>query len=251
LQQCTQLSGLVDSSGTVLELLGLAEDLAAEIARTRKAKELGLIEKELELPHSKFHCLECSGVGRTCDGELCNACQGGLYDWRVGSIEVLGRNVQELLRTPVKQLTELLWTQSATDAVIQLVATYGGDLVSLSTPVKDLNPATRRFLKLLGGLGRFGGEFALGSDRRSLSKELLLIDGPYGMPDEHQLAIRSLVMALQQRGATVLYASMPESLEVIAQSVLRFRIGSCDPERRNKEQFLDTRYAQISTQVFS
>jgi hypothetical protein len=251
LQHCTLLSGLVDSSGTVLELLGLSRDLAAEIARTRKAKALSLLERDLELPRSKFRCPECSGMGHAANGDLCGSCQGSLFDWRVATLEVLGLSLVELLRAPIQQLGGLLWTQSATEAVIKLVAAQGDGSISLSTLVRHLNPSTRRFLKLLGGLGRFGGAFAPGSEKPSLSKELILIDGPHAMPDEHQRTVQSLLLSLQKRGATVVYASMPESLEMMAQSVIRLEFEVLELTQRAEDEFLDARYAQGSRAAFS
>jgi energy-coupling factor transporter ATP-binding protein EcfA2 len=246
IERCLLLSGLADSSGTVLELLGLTADLAAEIARTRRAKELGLLERELELPRSKFRCVECGGMGHTSKHELCSVCQGSLYDWRVAGLKVLGRGIAELVKAPLQELIGVLWTQKATDSVVKLVAAHCDPSLSLSTPVSNLNPSTRRFLKLLGGLGRYGGAYAPGSDKHSLTKELILMDGPHAMPDQHQQTIVALISELQKRGATVLYAGIPESLESMADSVLRLGADVASLERRSEEQFLDARYARVA-----
>jgi hypothetical protein len=251
IERCTLISGLADSSGSVLELLGLTVDLAAEIARTRKAKELGLLEKELELPRSKFRCVECDGMGHTARGELCSVCQGALYDWRVAGFNVLGRSIDELVKAPIQELAGLLWTQTQTYGVVKLAAAHSDPALSLATPASNLTPSTRRFLKLLGGLGRYGGAFAPGSDKHSLNKELILIDGPHVMPDRHQQTLITLISGLQKRGATVLYAGIPESLEIMADTVLRLGFDWAGLELRSKEQFLDARYAQVAKVMVS
>jgi hypothetical protein len=104
---------------------------------------------------------------------------------------------------------------------------------------------------LAGGLARFG---VAGDDRlsaKSLAKELILIDGPNAMPLQHQHVIHDLLVMAQKRGATVVYASMPESLEMIAESVLCLRTTQMTAEQRAREEYLDSRYGRKTEVVVS
>jgi hypothetical protein len=251
LQRCALISGFADPSGTVLELLGLTGDVAAEIVRTRKAKEFGVLESDLELPRSKYRCCSCEGTGVSAEGDRCQMCQGALYDWRVSSLPLFDSSVRELLRTPIRELVGLLWQSREVEAVLRLAAEHVQGAITLASAVEDLNPCTRRFLKIVGHLGRFLGDVNPRSRAHSLAKQLILIDGPCAMPADHQHVVLSLLLSLRQRGATVVYASMPKSLEIEAQSVLRLEFKKDTTEWSAREKYLDSRYARMSDVIVS
>lgn len=249
IQRCSVIHGIIDQRRTVLHGIGFEQVLAEEISRTRQAKQYGILVDDLDLSCSKYRCAVCEGRGVQSDGERCTECEGLLYDWRVVDLPLLGSSVREIMQRPINSLGELLWFQPGIETVCDAIHEIGAGGVTLSTPLGELDPALRRTLSVVSRLAAIPGQ-RLSTRKQAhseLSKDLILIDGPCIVPSQHGDIIRKLLQNAEAKGATVVYASMPESLESICASVLRLDRQTQDAPQHIRERYLDARYARRSS----
>jgi excinuclease UvrABC ATPase subunit len=249
LQRCWFVEGGCERTGTLLSVLDFAHDLAREISRTRRAKELGILADDLELPRSKYRCERCLG-GELSEAEtVCSSCQGALYDWRVAELPLLGVTVREILQAPLFQVATKLWSDSSAEALFRVLVDLGVGDLSLGFQARVVSPALRRTLKLcamLARVGSLGPSERVKSGPQDLANQLVLLDGPRILPGEYEEIIAKLLYTLSQRGATILYASPPEGLESCCQSVVRLGWSSRDAAHRAASRYLDQRFARGS-----
>ena len=250
LKRCSLVCAEVSSGQTVLEALGLAEEFAHEIARTRAAQELGITQQDLVLPRSRYRCPSC--LAGTSPGEQCADCLGVLYDWRIAGLVVAGRTVGELLTTPLGHLGELPW---ASGVIAYMMRSYPGAIVSaltLSTQLSELTRPLQRFLAVWGGLARVASVADRSKGRAAkavlaLAGELVLVDGPRVMPLTERQLLEKMLIEINGMGATILYADVPESLEFSCDCVIHLAVREGSAQQRMGEQYLDARYARLST----
>jgi len=254
LKRCSLVCAEISSEQTVLEALGLAEEFAYEIARTRSAQELGIVEEDLVLPRSRYRCSSClAGTGMSTGLETqCAECLGALYDWRVAGLVVAGRTVAELLTTPLQRLADLPW---ASEVIAYLMRSYPESLVptlTLGGHIGMLSRPVQRFLGVWGGLARVASaaERTKGRSAKSahvLAGELVLVDGPRVMSVMQRQLIEKMLNKINCMDATILYADVPESLEFACDSVIQLRVWESSHQQRMGEPYLDARYARLST----
>jgi hypothetical protein len=249
LKRCSLVQAAVDSTQTVLGALGLAQEVAKEVARTRRAQELGILEQDLILPHSSYSCGSCHGGAIGDDGVpgTCSECQGALYDWRVAELGLAGKTVAELLTTPLVRLRSATWGSDWLELVVQDFPLELRDRVTLGTPLSNLSQPEARFLSVWGGLIKVlsVASAVRGKSRAApLATELVLIDGPNVMPVTQVQEIGRLLTKIREMGATLVYADIPEGLEFQGSCVLELQPCTIQHGERASRPHLDTRYAR-------
>ncbi len=251
LSRCSLIGSEVNPNQTVLEILGLAEEVAGEIARTRRAQELGIIASDLTLPSSRYACCSCAGKGGSPEGgfiERCQECSDVLYDWRIAGLKVAGRTVQELLTSTFSDLTGLVWMGEFLEYLVQAAPEGLKGVLTLGAPLNRFNRAEQRFIAVWGGLARIlarGVRIPKRSGVKSLAGELVLVDGPKVMQSKQAQVLNKLLIDLNQMGATVIYADLPEGLEFGGSYVLQITPQVVHYNERLNEPYLDTRYARV------
>lgn len=254
LRRCSRVQGITPAAGTMMDLLGLSDIVAYEIARTRRAKEFGLIEKDLRRDCARYWCQECSGRGVVTDGVVCDACEGGLYNPRIGTLSLLGDTVLGIMKRPLSSLSELLWSSHRVEQVVRIASDFVGPEVCLATAVQTLSPCVRRVVGMLAHLASIeaeGLESVPKKSRRGLTKELILIDGPNVWGKEHLSVVASKIGSLVEQGATVIYAGAPNQIELACHSVIQLEFVEDSIRALSREKYLDTRYARASRAVIS
>ena len=239
LKRCHLIGVQEERDRTVLDLVGLGSDLAAEAARSRQARERGLSEDDFTLGRSKVICSACSGAPARRD-ERCSLCDGGLFDLRAS--EVLVNNVPfgDLMRHPLVEVASILWTNDAIVAVVDRLPEELKSAVTFGDAVTTVSPPARRFLEVYSPLVR-----ALAS-KGSLKGDLFLLDAPFGTSASYQIAIVHCIKELQERGATIVCAGVPETLENIFSSVVRLRAVDSTMQSGKLSRYFDVRMAQKS-----
>jgi hypothetical protein len=252
LKRCELICSEIDSEQTVLEALGFAEPLAREIARTRRAQELGLLESDLVLPNSLYRCNECGG-GRGLNlntglpsgvkGVLCPGCFGAMYDWQVAELPVSNSIVGELMLKSLRDLADLPWVEPSI-ADLNFKLPDGLANVQLSTSLKELARPDQRLIATIGGCIRAFNRSERQKGHGALTKELILIDGPKELSESRLRVVSELLNSLNDQGATVVYADMPETLESRCNYVLELTTARRSWSERACETYLDRRYAR-------
>ena len=251
IRRCVNIDGLPDERGVLLDLLGLSGELALEVARTRKAQELGLQVRDLELPQSKYRCSACYGVGVAQSGEECDTCAGALYDWRIADLDLSALKVRDVLTMPLSKLSRVLWYSDRITAVLAEFSANSGlnklsNELSLATPVVNISLSTRRFLAIFGGLmGVFARSLQQGHKAKmGLNRELVLIDGPRAMTSEQTNLVGDLLDRLVTKGTTVIYANIPVGLEESSDYVVDLVSKETSYQERARANYLDLRYSR-------
>lgn len=249
LKRCSYIEGLVGSEGTIVDLLNVGGDIAHEIARTRRAKELGFLEPDLLPGGARYRCQECLGSGCAADGSVCEACGGSLYDWQVSSLPLLGATVAEVMYMPLGRLGELLWSSPRVEAAVRVAAQLTEESVCLATPARELSPCARRCIAILARAVALEvepvGRTAASRNVR-LDHELVLIDGPHAWSDRFRDVLLAHFGLLLEKGATIVYAGAPKNIASVCHAVISLKCVDTDWESLAREQFLDTRYARES-----
>lgn len=250
LKRCTVVTAEVASNQTVLEALGLADDFAYEIARTRRAQELGVLHEDLVLPKSRYRCQVCAE--NAAEEDLCNECLGAVYDWRISGLSVAGQTVGQLLTTPLERLDTVVWTGELLERVVRTCPVELRSRVTLGSSLAQLPRPEQRLLSVWGGLVHVL-HYAERQRRKKggapLEGDLVLVDGPRVMPVTHAREVEKLLLEINSMGATVIYADIPESLEFLGSCVLQLEARENPFEQRTQEVHLDARYAQVCSQV--
>jgi hypothetical protein len=249
LKRCSVVRADVGTAKTVLEALGLSQELAKEIARTRRAQELGILEEDLILPQSRYRCGVCHGG---VNGEVttlgpCTECRGALYDWRVAELGLAGRTVAEVLSTPLEHLQGAMWGSDWLESVIRDFPVELRDRVALGSSLALLSQPEARFLAVWGGLIKVLSVVGAvrGKNRAvPLATDLVLIDGPCLMPVTQMQEIGRLLIKIKEMGATLVYADIPEGLESLGSCVLELSACEIQHKERASRPYMDTRYAR-------
>jgi hypothetical protein len=231
----------VDSSegATVMELLGIARALAEQGARTRHARERGLVREDFLPSRSRHRCELCKGVP-SLEEERCSACDGSLFDRLVGGVVLNNLSFAELVVSSLARAKDVLWADDELSSVLERVPDEVRASVVLGGSVHGLAPALRRFLSALGGIANVLAK------KGGLDGELVLVDLPFGTTTTYQRALIHCINELRSRGATIVCAGVPETLENIFSTVVRLRFVA-EPQRDPRtERFLDIRMTRKS-----
>ena len=231
----------VDSSEgeTVMELLGIARSVAEQGARTRHARERGLLRDDFLPSRSRHRCDLCKGVPSQED-ERCSACDGSLFDPLVGGVVLNNLSFAELVRSSLARAKDVVWADDELSSVLERVPEDLRYSVALGDSAHGLAPALRRFLCALGGMANVLAK------KGELYGELVLVDLPFGTTTTYQRALIHCINELRSRGATIVCAGVPETLENIFSTVVRLRLVA-EPQRDPRtERFLDIRMTRKS-----
>ncbi len=234
LKRCSHLEAERDGEGTVMDLLGIASLVAEQAARSRRARELGLLKDDFIRAGSKHRCASCGGVPAL-DEERCGVCDGALFDRAVGEVVVNDLAFADLLRGPLTCASAALWADDELSVVFGHLPEELKSSVSLSTPARALSPAVRRFLSIVGPLAR------ILAGPNSLKGELVLIDVPFGTTAPYQDIVIQRIKDLRARGGTIVCAGVPEALENLFSSVVRLRLIPRPTSEERTRRFLDIR----------
>jgi hypothetical protein len=239
LKRCSHLEVDRDGEGTVMELLGIATLVAEQAARSRRARELGLIQDDFIRARSKHRCSSCGGVPALND-ERCVVCDGVMFDRAVGEVVVNDLAFADLVRGSLARASAALWADDELSVVFGHLPEELKSSVSLSTPARALSPAVRRFLSIVGPLAR------ILAGPPSLKGELVLIDVPFGTTAPYQDVVIQRIKELRTRGGTIVCAGVPEALENVFSSVIRLRLIPRPTSEERTRRFLDVRMTQKS-----
>ena len=222
----------------VIDLLGLEDLIAAEFCRTRIARERGYSIEDLLLSSSRYRCRAClAGIGE------CPECNGALIDWSIGQIPFGQLTFSAVLQAPLAALSELLWSRDTIGEVIRALPQELQSSLTLATPVASLPPATARVIYLLAALTRIGASKD-GPKQSALATELILINKPFALAAAQQIRVWEMLCELTLRGATVVCADVPETLENLFSSVLRLAPARGVDPQRERHRLYDVRMAR-------
>jgi uncharacterized ion transporter superfamily protein YfcC len=133
-----------------------------------------------------------------------------------------------------------LWAHDEFVGVLDRVPEELQDSLVVGGSAGALAPAVRRFLSVLGGLARVLAR------KGALNSELVLLDVPFGTTTTYQRALIQCVNELESRGATIVCAGVPETLESIFSSVIRLRFVDESQRDAKAHRFLDIRMTRKS-----
>lgn len=242
LKRCYHIQVNSCEEETVMGLLGITRRIAEQAARTRHARERGLSKDDFVPSRSRHRCDLCKGVP-TLQSEPCPQCDGSLFDRLVGDVVVNNVSFADLMRSSLVSAATVLW---ADDELIDVLDRVPEDLkasLSLGGAARGLAPALRRFLLPLGAFG------SILARKGALDGELALVDAPFGTTASYQRVLIQCINDLRSRGATIVCAGVPETLENIFSSVVRLRFVA-EPQRdQSSNRFLDIRMTRKSEVV--
>ena len=242
LKRCYHIQ--VDSceSETVMGLLGISPRIAEQAARTRHARERGLSKDDFLPSRSRHRCDLCKGVP-TLESDRCSQCDGSLFDRLVGDVVVNNVSFADLMRSSLARTAAVLWADDELIAVLDRVPEDLKTSLSLGGAARGLAPALRRFLSPLSAFG------SILARKGALDGELVLVDAPFGTTASYQRVLIQCIKDLRSRGATIVCAGVPETLENIFSSVVRLRFVA-EPQRdQGANRFLDIRMTRKSEVV--
>lgn len=234
LKRCHLIQSDNSEGETVMEILGIAPYIADQAARTRHARERGFLKEDFLLSRSRHRCDLCKGEP-TLKGELCSLCDGSLFDRLVGGVDVNHVSFAELTRGSLARVGEVLWMDDELSAILERVPLDLRTSLILRDAARGLAPALRRFLSTLGSLA------SVLARKGSLDGDLVLVDVPFGTTAKNQRAVRQCINELRSRGATIVCAGVPETLENSFSSVVRLRFVAEPRRDEDARRFLDVR----------
>lgn len=239
IKRCHLIEADATRGTTVMDLLGISEYIAEQAARTRHARERGFSKEDFLPSRSRHRCELCKGSPSP-DNERCSMCDGSLFDQLVGSVVVNDLPFADLTRSSLARAAEVLWADDHVSDVLERVPEEIKKSLLVGGNADSLAPAVRRFLSTVGGLAsalaRKGG----------LESDLVLVDVPFGTTAPYQRGLIQCINELRSRGATIVCAGVPETLENIFSSVIRLRFVEGPHRDTRAHRFLDIRMTRKS-----
>ncbi|MEY4669933.1 MAG: hypothetical protein RL518_2632 [Pseudomonadota bacterium] len=242
LKRCHHIHADSVEGDTVMDLLGISELVAAQAASTRHARERSLLKDDFLVSRSSHRCEGCRGVS-SLDNERCSQCDGGLFDRLAGSVVVNNLPFADLVRGSLAQAGEVLWSDDELSGMLARVPEDLKGSLSLGGSASALDLALQRFLSVAGPMWSILGR------REGLEGELMLIDVPFGTTTSYQRIVIQCINELRSRGATIVCAGVPETLENIFSSVVRLRFVTDPQLEEGTQRFLDRRMTRKSEVV--
>jgi hypothetical protein len=248
LRECVFIDGEAHTQHrTVLELLGLADQVACEVSRTQAAQRAGLTEDDFVIGSSTRRCGICvEGLAGEYAGEVCASCNGSGLSAQVCTVPFGAQSYGDLVSQPLSKLREILWMN---DVVSEVVAAVPPELASQITPVTrvaDLDAETAHVLRLSGALKGLLVEGHRGAVKRPhLNDTLLLLWKPFLLTTTHHGVVLGLFQEVVAAGATVVAAGVPGTLENCFDSVIELRQRSRSALEAAREPYFDSRYVRI------
>lgn len=239
LKRCHLIKSDAIEGDTVMELLGIALRIAEQAARTRHARERGFQKEDFLPSRSRHRCDLCKGTP-SLESERCSSCDGSLFDHVVGGVVVNNVPFAELMRSSLVRVGEVLWADDELIAILERLPLELRTSLEVTGAVRGLSPAVRRFLCTLGAFA------SVLARKGSLDGDLVLVDVPFGTTSAYQDTLIQCINELRSRGATIVCAGVPETLENGFSSVVRLRFVA-DPRRdEGARRFLDVRMTRKS-----
>jgi hypothetical protein len=242
LKRCHHIQAYSYEEETVMELLGIAPRIAEQAARSRHARERGLSKDDFLPARSRHRCGLCKG-GPTLQSERCSQCDGTLFDRLIGDVVVNNVGFADLMRSSLARAATVLWADDELIAVLDRVPEDLKISLSVGHTARELAPALRRFLSPLGAFG------SILARKGALDGELVLVDAPFGTTTAYQRVLIQCINDLHSRGATIVCAGVPETLENIFSSVVRLRFVAEPQRAQGANRFLDIRMTRKSEVV--
>jgi hypothetical protein len=239
LKRCYHIQADSMEGETVMELLGIAPRIAEQAARTRHARERGLLKEDFLLSRSRHRCDLCKGIP-SLENERCAMCDGSLFDRLVGGVVVNNLPFADLVRSSLLKAGTVLWADDELSGTLERVPDDVKTSLSLAGSARGLAPAVRRFLSMLGGLANILAR------KGGLDSDLVLVDVPFGTTTSYQRSLIRCINELRSRGATIVCAGVPETLENIFSSVVRLRFVATPQRQVREHRFLDIRMTRKS-----
>ncbi|MCU0661238.1 MAG: ATP-binding cassette domain-containing protein [Myxococcota bacterium] len=141
---------------TVATLCGVAEVLRKRFAATEQARALGLLAKHFSTASPGGRCEECEGRGSvTIPMDLlpdvtvgCEACGGQKFGDRVLECNLFGRDIAQLLETPIGEVASRFEKDAALTAPLRALCDLGLSYLRLGQEAKTLSAGELQRLRL-------------------------------------------------------------------------------------------------------
>lgn len=233
--------------GSVIEALGIEDLLASEIASKREAQKLGLVASDLNIRQSRYRCEACLDADDyEASQEVCPVCRGARYTRVVADMSVGKESIHEIMTGACSRLVEVAWRSDELAVISEVLGAPCFDQIALGDPLSKFSPLDRSFIAMFGGLLRMSARcFTTPKRGREGGKpELVLIDGPYMLCQDHIEPLSSLLKRICDDGHTIVYAGMPKALEFSEAAVIRLGSRMRPREERIGGVSLQQRYGR-------
>ena len=222
LKSCHYINPLAALPELVGDVIGIAQLISEDFARTRIARERGLEARDFSLATSRYRCAECADDPQR---ELaCPECGGWLVDPSVGSVAFGGVAFGEALRMPLSELGKLLWRSDLVQAVLSALPDDTAQALSLASRSESLSAEELRATYLRAQLAGVLAGLSRPKAVNSVATGMVLVHAPCCIGAGHQRAVWDALCSLNDRGATVVCADVPKALEYCFGSVVRLRV---------------------------
>lgn len=240
LSRCTLIDPLAPLPSLVGDLVGMTPIMSEELAGTRAARERGVEARDISLATSRFRCASCA---EKIEEPGCAECGGTEIDFVAGDIPFGKMRWSEVLHVPLMVAAGLLWRSDQVGAIAAALPEALAQRLTLASRTAALSGPEQRALCVVSALA------ALASAKRGtrpapLNGELLLLNAPLSLSSEHQAAVWRLLGELNDRGATILCAGVPQPLESGFSSVLRLRPSGVVAAERIGHRMYDVRHSR-------
>ncbi len=247
LKRCVSITGDVAGDPTVLELLGLAETVAEELARTQAAKRAGLTKADLVVGTTSRRCVECEGGGLLQDhpSQSCSVCRGTGLSAAVNAL-VFGRSTYgDIIASPLSAAKEALWMSDDVESILSSLIGQLPEEVAFASRSSQIGIEMSRFLQLFGALAALRVAGARGRKSESgLAQTLVVLREPFAITMQHQLIIFQLLDEVLRSGATILAAGVPRPLEKWFSNVVELRQVPRSADDAAQDRYLDSRFVR-------
>lgn len=240
LRRCTLVDPFAPFPTLVGDLIGIMPILAEELAGTRVARERGVEARDISLESSRYRCAACA---EQAPNSGCLECGGTEIDFMAGDIVFGKMRWSEILHAPLAITAELLWRSVHVSAIAAAIPKSIAGQLTLASRVVSLSGPEQRALQLLSALAKILSA-RQGARPAPLDGELVLLNAPFSLAMEHQTAVWRMLGELNDRGATILCAGVPQALESSFGSVLWLRPTGQAAAERTRHRMYDVRYAR-------
>ena len=235
---------------TLLEVLGLSQLFAHEIAKKREAQALGLVTEDLMLPSSRYRCEACFGAESLCQVDAgCVLCQSTRFHDVVAKIDLGAISVGEVMTVSLKELGKVRWKSEELAGIFEVISQTCLQTMKLGGLVRSISVPECRFVHMIGRVAALVARHRQDGDgvSRNIKPHLLLIDGPYTLLRHQVDTLRPLLQELCSFGDTIVYAGMPKGLEFSGGAVIELRSCVRPLDERIRAQVLTERYGRLVT----